>query len=90
MQGDQIGRIFGHFWVIAYFGASFLKSLKQPTFIGCFFPFISLCIIFDINGLGYILGDFSQAHPVTLVLCYNRRLGLMLTFVTLHTLQAIP
>jgi hypothetical protein len=45
---------------------SFWQLQKQPTFFDYFFSPLRLCISFDKNGLGYVLGDFftnSTYHP---------------------------
>jgi hypothetical protein len=61
-QGGQIGRIFA-IWVIVYFG-QFLHYFSK--FLGNFFPQKKLYINLYKNGLGFILGIFSQIHLVTL------------------------
>jgi hypothetical protein len=63
-QCDQIGRIFAH-WAIANIGQINWK-LQKLLFMG---EATYICINFDTkNGLGFILGDFSQTHLVTLCL----------------------
>jgi hypothetical protein len=64
-QGDQIGRIFAQ-WVTVYFWEVFLIITEVAHIFGfCFRVKISVLIVTK-NGLGYILGDFLQAPPVTL------------------------
>jgi hypothetical protein len=47
--------------------ALFLKIAESIPHFRLPFPLLRLCIIFDKNVLGYILGDFLlQTHPVTL------------------------
>jgi hypothetical protein len=60
-QGDQIGpsQQFAQ-GTIVYFGQFFWKLQKLPTFLCYFCPkyIYRLCIDFDKNVLGYILGEF--------------------------------
>jgi hypothetical protein len=48
-----------------YYGQCF-ESYKSSSHFGATFPRLRFCIEFYKNGLGYILGDFSQNHLVTL------------------------
>jgi hypothetical protein len=72
-QGDQIGRIFAS-WLIVRFVQLYQKLQKHANFGGLLFRRKKLCINFDKNGLGYILGDFSQSHLVTLAASINKNL----------------
>jgi hypothetical protein len=59
-QGDQIGRFFDQ-RVIVFFGQLSKNYTSGPHFRGR----LRLCINFDENVLGYILGDFftnSSGH----------------------------
>jgi hypothetical protein len=58
-QCDQIGRIFAQ-WVIAYFGQFSENHRSSPYFCSTCMPhsMAKLCICFDKNVLGHILGDF--------------------------------
>jgi hypothetical protein len=65
-QGGQIGRIFAS-WVIIYLGKFFFEDGKSsPNFWTASFRRKGYVLISTQNGLGYILGDFLQAHLVTL------------------------
>jgi hypothetical protein len=44
------------------------KITEVSHVLGYFIPELSFCIYFDKNGFGYILGDFSLTHLVTLAL----------------------
>jgi hypothetical protein len=52
--------------VIVYFGQYFENYRSSPD-LGLLFPWQKLCIHCYKNGLGYVLGDFSQTHPVALL-----------------------
>jgi hypothetical protein len=65
-QGDQIGPIFAS-KVIDYFG-QFLENYKSsPTCWATFLQAKSYVLILIKDELGFILGDFSETHLVTLV-----------------------
>jgi hypothetical protein len=65
-QGDQIGRIFAH-WAIACLGWFTENYKSRPNIGATCLPRCKICISFlQKNGLGYILGHFSQPHLVTL------------------------
>jgi hypothetical protein len=53
--------------VIVYFGQFYENDKSGPHFWATFLPRLRLCINFDKNLLGYILGDFfpanSSGHP---------------------------
>jgi hypothetical protein len=65
-QGDQIGQIFAYL-VIVYFGQLLKKIQKLHKIFGALFTMVKVTYYFwEINGLGYILGDFfanSSGHP---------------------------
>jgi hypothetical protein len=63
-QGDQIGHIFA-FWATVYFGQLFKITKVVQFWGGATFSAKMLCINYDKNGLGYILGNFfhSSGHP---------------------------
>jgi hypothetical protein len=63
-QGDQIGRIFAH-WAIVFF-KQFLKMIEVAQNFGLHFHIKGFTSILIKSGLGFILGDFSQIHLVTL------------------------
>jgi hypothetical protein len=65
-QGDQFGRIFSC-WAIVLFGQFFLNTEEAKTFWATLFTIKVMYLLCEKNGLGYILGDFSHTHPVTLV-----------------------
>jgi hypothetical protein len=53
--------------VIVYFGQFYENDKSGPHFWATFLPRLRLCINFDKNLLGYILGDFfPKTHLVTL------------------------
>jgi hypothetical protein len=64
-QGDQIGRILAH-WMIVYFGNSFENYRSRSIFWQLFSEGGNYALILTKDGLGYILGYFSQTHLVTL------------------------
>jgi hypothetical protein len=70
-QGDQVGRIFAY-WVIVNFVQCFENYRSSTNDLATFFHGASDVIIFTKTWLGYILGDFSQTHKVTLVLALTR------------------
>jgi hypothetical protein len=53
--------------MIVYFGVVlFQVKVEMAHFSGLHFPRLKFCINFDINVLGYVLGDFfanSSGHP---------------------------
>jgi hypothetical protein len=64
-QGDQIGRIFDH-WLIIHFGQLLENHKSSPHFWATFFYGNGYLLIFTIDGLGHVLGDFcsnSSGHP---------------------------
>jgi hypothetical protein len=61
-QGDQIGRFFA-FWLIVYFVCVVFSKITEVWLKSSMY----ICINFHKNGLGYILGNFSQPHLVTLM-----------------------
>jgi hypothetical protein len=66
-QGDQIGRIFAY-WGIVFFGQFFLFTEGAFNFWPTFSKGkIMYIFILTKNGLGCILGDFTQTHLVTLI-----------------------
>jgi hypothetical protein len=95
-QSDQIGRIFAH-WVISCILGSFLKITKVAHIFLILYPLLWLCVDFDKNGLGYILSDFAQTHPVTqtvglsqflpISILSNRRAGQIATTVSIKKFQ---
>jgi hypothetical protein len=44
-------------WLLTL-GTKFSKKVQNWQLLGLLFPTYQLCIYFDKNGLGYILGDF--------------------------------
>jgi hypothetical protein len=62
-QCDKMGRMFDY-WIIAYF---FGKLKKWPKSLDYSFKGQSFVLILTTRAFGYILGDFSQTHPVTLI-----------------------
>jgi hypothetical protein len=64
-QGDQIGKIFD-FWDIVHFGQFFENLRSSLKVFGYFFHDNSYAYILTTNGLGCILGAFSQTQLVTL------------------------
>jgi hypothetical protein len=69
-QGDQIGRIFV-LWSLFTLG-SFFKSTEVAQILGLLFSRRkSYVLISTKNPWGYILGNFSQTHLVTLNVSYN-------------------
>jgi hypothetical protein len=65
-QDDQIGRIFAQ-WAIVYYEQFFENYRSSPHLCYTVFTGIDYVLILTKNGLGYILGHFSQTHLVTLV-----------------------
>jgi hypothetical protein len=64
-QGDQIGRFFAQ-WVINFSGQFYKNYRSGPKVWVTFLQSVDYVVILTKNGLGYILGVFSQAHLVTL------------------------
>jgi hypothetical protein len=66
IQGDQIGLIFA-FLVTVYFGLLFENYGSSPTYSATYYHNKSYVLISAKNGLGCILGYFSQSHLVTML-----------------------
>jgi glycerol uptake facilitator-like aquaporin len=56
IQSDQIGGIFAQ-WVIVCVFWVYFQIAEVAHILGCFFPQLRLCIKFDQNEFGYVLGD---------------------------------
>jgi hypothetical protein len=66
-QGDQIRRTFAQ-WTIVYFRLFYKDYRCGPKVCATFFPNLDyICINFDKNRLGYVLGDFF--HKLIWSLC---------------------
>jgi hypothetical protein len=74
IEGDQIGRFFAY-WAIVYFGLCFENYRNNPNYLATFCHGYAL-IFFKKKLLGYILGDFSQTHLVTLKVLPTKSLSI--------------
>jgi hypothetical protein len=64
-QGDQIGRIFAH-WFVVLLWLFFGNYRSSTKYCGHFFNSASYVLILTRHGLGYILGGIftnSSGHP---------------------------
>jgi hypothetical protein len=64
-HGDHFGRIFAH-WVAVYFGQFRGNRNSSANLCDTFVHGSNCALIWTKNWLGYLLGDFSQTHLVTL------------------------
>jgi hypothetical protein len=66
-QGDQIGLNFAYIFERLFSLGRFLKMAEVSRISGHFLRGKSVELISTTNGLGHILGVFSQTHLVTLL-----------------------